>query len=84
MKHIRFPRIAVFHRMKLCRKTKIYKLVKRNILETLVDMYDDDSTKTNITVDSLEPRARKKVCHAFKRDILRIRQYKRGIIGIRI
>ncbi len=63
------------------RKTKIYKLVKRNILETLADMYDDDSTKTNITVDSLEPRVRKKVCHAFKRDILRIRQTNGGLSG---
>jgi carboxyl-terminal processing protease len=63
------------------RKIKIYKLVKRNILETLVDMYDEDSIKTNITVDSLEPKARKKVCHAFKRDILRIRQTNGGLSG---
>lgn len=65
----------------IMRRTKIYKLVKRNILETLVDMYDEDSTKTNITIDSLEPRARKKVCHAFKRDILRIRQTNGGLSG---
>ncbi|HXB29883.1 MAG TPA: S41 family peptidase [Puia sp.] len=65
----------------IMRRTKIYKLVKRNILETLVDIYDEDSTKTNITIDSLEPRARKKVCHAFKRDILRIRQTNRGLSG---
>ncbi len=65
----------------MMRRTKIYKLVKRNILETLVDMYDEDSTKINITIDSLEPRARKKVCHAFKRDILRIRQTNGGLSG---
>ncbi len=65
----------------MMRRSKIYKLVKRNILETLVDMYDEDSTKTNITIDSLEPRARKKVCHAFKRDILRIRQTNGGLSG---
>jgi carboxyl-terminal processing protease len=65
----------------IMRRTKIYKLVKRNILETLVDIYDEDSTKTNITIDSLEPRARKKVCHAFKRDILRIRQTNGGLSG---
>ena len=34
------------------RKIKIYKLVKRNILETIVDIYDDDSTKKNINADS--------------------------------
>ena len=44
------------------RKTKIYKLVKRNIIETIVDIYDDDSTKKNIPTDILEPSARKKVC----------------------
>jgi carboxyl-terminal processing protease len=65
----------------MMRRTKIYKLVKRNILETLVDMYDEDSTKTNLTIDSLEPKARKKVCHAFKRDILRIRQANGGLSG---
>ena len=65
----------------MMRRTKIYKLVKRNILETLVDMYDEDSSKTNLTIDSLEPKARKKVCHAFKRDILRIRQANGGLSG---
>jgi carboxyl-terminal processing protease len=63
------------------RKIKIYKLVKRNILETLVDIYDEDSTKENIKIDSLEPAARKKVCHAFKRDIQRIRQTNGGLAG---
>ena len=63
------------------RKTKIYKLIKRNIIETIVDIYDDDSTKKNITADILEPSARKKVCHAFKRDIQRIRQSKDGLPG---
>ncbi len=63
------------------RKIKIYKLVKRNILETLIDIYDEDSTKENIKIDSLEPAARKKVCHAFKRDIQRIRQSNGGLTG---
>src|ERR1700681_4918220 len=63
------------------RKIKLYKLVKRNILETVVDMYDDDSTKKSIPVDNLEPGARKKVCHAFKRDIQRTRQTKDGLPG---
>ncbi len=63
------------------RKIKLYKLVKRNILETVVDIYEADSTKKNIKTDSLEPAARKKVCHAFKRDIQRIRQTKGGLAG---
>ncbi len=32
------------------RKIKLYKLVKRNILETIVDIYEEDSTKKNIQV----------------------------------
>src|ERR1700676_1766568 len=63
------------------RKIKLYKLVRRNILETIVDIYEQDSTKKNIKADSLEPAARKKVCHAFKRDIQRIRQTKGGLTG---
>src|SRR3954465_518965 len=45
------------------RKIKIYKLVKRNVIETIVDVYDDDSTKKNKPIDILEIAARKKVCH---------------------
>jgi carboxyl-terminal processing protease len=63
------------------RKIKLYKLVKRNIIETLVDIYEQDSSKKNIPVSSLEPNARKKVCHAFKRDIQRIRLNKDGLSG---
>jgi len=63
------------------RKIKIYKLIKRNIIETIVDSYDEDSTKKNISADILEPSARKKVCHAFKRDIQRTRQTKDGLPG---
>src|SRR5664279_2189560 len=63
------------------RKTKIYKLVKRNILETIVDIYEEDSSKKNLKPDSLEPAAIKKVCHSFKREILRIRQTKGGLAG---
>jgi len=63
------------------RKIKIYKLIKRNIIETIVDIYDDDSTKRNISAEILEPSARKKVCHAFKRDIQRTRQSKDGLPG---
>jgi carboxyl-terminal processing protease len=63
------------------RKIKLYKLVKRNIIETLVDTYEEDSTKRNVKADSLEPAARKKVCHAFKRDIQRTRQSKGGLSG---
>src|SRR5277367_4747267 len=29
------------------RKTKLYKLIKRNILETIIDIYQDDSAKNN-------------------------------------
>jgi carboxyl-terminal processing protease len=65
----------------MTRKVKLYKLVKRNMLETLIDLYDDDSTKKNIPVDSLEPGVRRKVCHAFKRDIQRTRQTKDGLAG---
>jgi carboxyl-terminal processing protease len=63
------------------RKIKIYKLIKRNIIETIVDIYDEDSTKKNISADILETSARKKVCHAFKRDIQRTRQSKDGLPG---
>jgi carboxyl-terminal processing protease len=63
------------------RKTKLYKLVKRNILETVIDIYQDDSSKDNLRIDSLEPAARKKVCHAFKRDIQRTRQTLGGLAG---
>ena len=63
------------------RRTKIYKLVKRNILETIVDIYDDDSAKKNLKPDSLEPAAIKKVCHSFKREIQRTRQTKGGLPG---
>ena len=63
------------------RKIKIYKLIKRNIIETIVDIYDDDSTRKNTSADILEPSARKKVCHAFKRDIQRTRQTKDGLPG---
>jgi len=63
------------------RKIKIYKLVKRNVLETIVDIYDDDSAKLNLNTDSLEANAIKKVSHSFKREILRIRQTPGGISG---
>lgn len=63
------------------RRTKIYKLVKRNILESIVDICDDDSTKKNLKPDSLEPAAIKKVCHSFKREIQRTRQTKGGLTG---
>lgn len=63
------------------RKKKLYKLVKRNILETLVDLYEEDSSKTNVNPASLEPAARKKVCHSFKRDIQRTRQTSGGLSG---
>ena len=61
------------------RRIKLYKLVKRNVLETIIDIYEDDSTKKNIKADSLEPAARKKVCHAFKREIQRSIQVKDGL-----
>jgi len=63
------------------RKAKIYKLVKRNLLESIVDIYDQDSLTTKIPVDSLEPRVRRRICHAFKRDIQRNRQTKGGLPG---
>lgn len=63
------------------RKIKLSKLVRRNTLETLVDIYEEDSAKRNIPASDLEPGARKKVCHAFKRDILRTRQFKDGLPG---
>ena len=46
-----------------------------------MDIYEEDSSKKNITVTNLEPNARKKVCHAFKRDIQRSRQTKDGLTG---
>ncbi|HEY8734826.1 MAG TPA: S41 family peptidase, partial [Puia sp.] len=45
------------------------------------DVYDEDSTKKDIPANNLEPAARKKVCHAFRRDILRTRQTKDGLTG---
>ncbi len=65
----------------IVRKVKLYKLIKRNMLETIVDIYQDDSGKNNLNIDSLEPAARRKVCHAFKRDIQRIRLTPGGIAG---
>ncbi len=63
------------------RKVKLYKLIKRNILETISDIYVEDSSKKNLIADALEPAARKKVYHSFKRDIQRIRQSADGIPG---
>jgi carboxyl-terminal processing protease len=63
------------------RKIKIYKLIKRNILETIIDIYQEDSAKKSLSIDSLEPAARRKVCHAFKRDIQRTRQTPGGLTG---
>jgi carboxyl-terminal processing protease len=63
------------------RRKKIYKLVKRNVLETISDIYEEDSTRKNLKADSLEPAARKKVCHAFKREIQRSLQVKDGLPG---
>ena len=63
------------------RAIKLYKLVKRNIIETLVGVYEEDTAKRNIPASDLEPNARKKVCHAFKRDIQRIRQTNNGLPG---
>ncbi len=65
----------------ILRRSKLYKLVKRNILETIIDIYQEDSSKKNIHIDSLEPAARKKVCHAFKRDIQRTRLTPGGLAG---
>ena len=63
------------------RAIKLYKLVKRNIIETLVDVYEEDTAKRHIPASDIEPSARKKVCHAFKRDIQRIRQTNNGLPG---
>ena len=63
------------------RAIKLYKMVKRNIIETLVGVYEEDTAKRNIPASDLEPNARKKVCHAFKRDIQRIRQTNNGLPG---
>ena len=65
----------------ILRRSKLYKLVKRNILETIIDIYQEDSSKKNIRIDSLEPAARRKVCHAFKRDIQRTRLTPGGLAG---
>lgn len=72
---------SIFSSTDAMREIKLYKLVKRNLLETIVDVYDEDSTKKNIKPDSLEARARKKVCHTFQRDIQRIRQTIGGLPG---
>jgi len=65
----------------LLRKIKLYKLIKRNILETITDEYEADSSKIKVPSDGLEPSARRKVCHAFKRDIQRIRTSVNGLPG---
>ena len=62
------------------RKTKIYKLIKRNIIETIVDTYNDDSTKKNIAAEVLKISAQKKINKDFKREIQRKRRYKDGIV----
>lgn len=64
------------------RRTKIHKLFKRNVLETMADEYDEfDPASHEPPVDSLEAAARKKVWHAFKRDIQRILQSPDGLPG---
>jgi carboxyl-terminal processing protease len=63
------------------RRKKLYKLVKRNVLETISDIYEEDSSRKYMKADSLEPAARKKVCHAFKREIQRNLQIKDGLPG---
>jgi carboxyl-terminal processing protease len=63
------------------RKIKLYKLIKRNIIETISDLNSEDSTSTTTRSDSLEPAIRKKICHAFKRDVQRIRQSTDGVPG---
>ena len=40
MKPIRLLKTAVLRPNEAARKVKIYKLVKRNILETIVDIYE--------------------------------------------
>jgi carboxyl-terminal processing protease len=72
---------SIFAPNESLRRKKLYKLVKRNVLETISDIYEEDSIKKNIKADSLEPSARKKVCHAFKRDIQRSLQVKDGLPG---
>jgi carboxyl-terminal processing protease len=64
------------------RKMKLAKLFRRNILETISDEYDEnDSPCSELKVDSLEVSARKKVWHAFRRDIQRMFQSNGGLPG---
>jgi carboxyl-terminal processing protease len=61
------------------RKIKLYKLFRRNELESIAD--EEDSLQGDLKLDSLERSARKKVWHAFKRDIQRIMQSNEGVPG---
>lgn len=64
------------------RRIKLYKLVKRNTLESISDAYDENvSPHRELKVDSLEESALKKAAHVFKRDIQRILQSNGGLPG---
>ncbi|MDP4214110.1 MAG: S41 family peptidase [Bacteroidota bacterium] len=64
------------------RRIRLNKLFRRNVLETMADEYDEnDSPRHELKADSLESAARKKVWHAFKRDIQRILQFNNGLPG---
>jgi len=71
---------TVFAGNEMQRKTKLYKLFRRNVLGNMADA-DDDSLKGALNTDSLETTARKKVTHAFRRDIQQMLQSNDGLPG---
>ena len=65
------------------RKIKLYKLLKRDVLETLIPYYAARAGKTIAPsrADSLEKSARIKVSRSYRRDIQKMREYPGGIAG---
>jgi|GEM_PF-1728437 len=63
------------------RRIKLYKLVRRNTIESILDMQEADSASSRLKPETLEPGQRKKICHSFKRDLERNRQTKGGLAG---
>jgi carboxyl-terminal processing protease len=71
---------TVFAGNEMQRRTKLFSLFRRNVLENMADA-DDDSLKAAWSTDSLEMIARRKVIHIFRRDIQRMTQLNDGLPG---
>lgn len=71
---------TVFAANAALRSEKLFKLFRRNVLESISDA-ENDSPDILLNADSLEKSAGKKVARAFRRDIQRILQSNAGLPG---